>query len=508
VSDRTLLGLTLALAAGYFGFSFASTGFYQHDEVGHYIGMRQFWHDPASALGNWAKPGYKLLYAPFALLGPTAVALLNSLVAAGCAFAAAKTAQRLGVATPLLAFALLAFQPLWVGLAFRNYAELPTALLLILAVWMHHDGRRVLAALALSYAVTIRQELLPVWGLYGAWLLWRRHWTAAAMLPVFPILINLWGWAATGDPLHLLHATTGQGSALADAYPRLGFWHYPRTALVVFGATALASLVTYLVLAGRRRVPWHPFVLVPLGLYTAAHVAFQIQAVPIGPSTGGNLRYLTVMGPLVAVLGAVAAERIGREDWKRVGVALGALVLVTALFLSRRDNGVTLTDDASAMPLLTVLAAAAALLLPRTPRQRLAAVTGAAVLTAFLMVRPFPRTQEDETITRTAQWFKERSFFSREGYLLVSHPLFHYTMGLAPGDYAVPARPATGAEIRKAPPGSIVVWDSHYSYRPNQRTDDLAHTDLLADTLNYRLLAEPFVAPDGSFGALVFEKRR
>ncbi|HYE59476.1 MAG TPA: hypothetical protein VD948_13265, partial [Rhodothermales bacterium] len=107
VSDRTLLGLTFALAAGYFVFSLASTGFYQHDEVGHYIGMRQFWHDPASALGNWAKPGYKVLYAPFALLGPPAVALLNSLVAAGCAFAAAKTAQRLGAKTPLFAFVLL-----------------------------------------------------------------------------------------------------------------------------------------------------------------------------------------------------------------------------------------------------------------------------------------------------------------------------------------------------------------------------------------------------------------
>ena len=54
VPTPVLIGLTVALAVVYFVLSRLSDGFYQHDEVAHFISMRQFWHDPNVALGNWA----------------------------------------------------------------------------------------------------------------------------------------------------------------------------------------------------------------------------------------------------------------------------------------------------------------------------------------------------------------------------------------------------------------------------------------------------------------------
>lgn len=514
VSDRVLLGMTLALAAVYALFSTVSDGYYQHDEIAHFLGMRQFWHDPTSALGNWAKPGYKILYAPFALLGRHAITVLNALVAAGSAYAATKAAQRMGVRQPLVAFALLALQPLWLSLAFRSYAELPTALLLTLAVWAHAATRPGGAALALSYAVTIRQELAPVVLLYAVWLVWTRRWALVPLLAVFPFLVNLWGWAATGDPLHLLHEAVGTGANIADAYPRQGLGHYPSTLLVIFGGVAVAWVVAYAAQIRRRRddedtgPTWHPFVVIPLGLYTAAHVAFQIQTVPMGPATGGNLRYLTVVAPLVSILGAIAADRWRREEGGRMAVAMGILGVVALVFWAHADNGIVLLPERSMAPLVGVLLGAATVLARVPMRTRLGLIAAAAVVLALVVVRPKAQTPEEATAMEAARWLAAADGGLDARPILVSHPVVNLTNDRAAGDYAKGSKAVTGAHIRAAAPGTRIVWDSHYSYRPNLRADDLDYQTLYADSAHFRLVREPFVSADQTFGIFVFDKIR
>jgi hypothetical protein len=504
-----LLGLTGALALVYFALSFVSDGFYQHDEVAHFVGMRQFWHDPSSALGNWAKPGYKAIYAFPALLGPTFVALFNACVAAASVWAATRIGQRLGVRAPLLVFGLAAFQPMWVALAFRNYSELPTALLLTLAVWAHVHDRRLLAALLLSYACTIRQEFFLLAGLYGLWLLGKRAWLPALALALFPLVNHLWGWAATGDPTYLLTDTLGFGSALADAYPRQGFWHYFSTSEVIFGALPLAALVAFGVsLAAKRpdgqRWGWHPFVLVPVGLYFAAHVAFQVQAVSLGPATGGNLRYLTVIGPLVAVLGALGIERAPELPKSLLAAALGLLVLVAAVYLSYEHNNVRLTEVRSAGAFVRMLVAAGLILLPLALRLRTLSIAAAALVFAIATFQPFERTSEDALMEVVAEWAQLNQVDERP--LLVVHPLFHYFNSKAPGDYPQGATPILGPSVDTARVGTYVVWDSHYSYRPEKRPDDVSFQMLLADSARFRLVRNPFLTTDQRFGVLVFEK--
>ncbi len=503
VSTPVLLALTALLAVVYFLLSRLSDGFYQHDEVAHFVTMRQFWHDPNSALGNWAKPGYKVLYALPALLGPTFVAFFNAAVAAACSFAAVRLAEKLDVRTPVLALVLLAFQPLWVGLAFRNYSELPTALLLVLAVWAHYADKHVFASLLLSYAATIRQEFYPFVALYAGFLVYRRAFGAALCLAVFPFLNHVWGWGATGDPLYLFHETVGTSQNIQDAYPRQGFWHYFQTGHAVFGGAALAAFFVYLgqVVLDKRRA--YLFVLVPVGLYFAAHVVFQIQSVRLGPSTGGNLRYLTVIAPLVAVLGAVGAARLRETPRRTALLSLGVLALLTALFLTYRDNGVVLTDERWLVPLLLVVLAAAALVVPATTRARALALGAVALLTAALTFHPYPRTPEDRTMEQVAAWARQSE--ATQYPLLVSHPLFHYFNNRAPGDYAAGAAPVLGPSVDSARVGTYIVWDSHYAYRPNVRPDDVSYETLLADTARFRLVREPFLSSDERFGVFVFE---
>src|SRR5512141_2429278 len=134
LSERQLWLLTAATAAVYAIYSLFSDGFYQHDEIAHYLNMVDFWGDPKAILGNWAKPGFKLLYVLPALGGHVPVLLLNCAISALACYVAYKTAQKLGSAYPLFAFLLLAFQPMWLQLSFRTYSEPISALLLLLPV--------------------------------------------------------------------------------------------------------------------------------------------------------------------------------------------------------------------------------------------------------------------------------------------------------------------------------------------------------------------------------------
>ncbi len=509
LSPIVLLGLTAATALLYFALSFVSDGFYQHDEVGHFVGMRQFWHDPNSALGNWAKPGYKAIYAFPALLGPTFVAFFNACVAAASVWAATRIGQKVGVRSPLLVFVLAAFQPMWMALAFRNYSELPTALLLTLAVLAHVSDRRLVAALLLSYACTIRQEFFVIAGLYGLWLLGKRAWIAAVALALFPVINHVWGWLATGDATYLLSDTLGFGSTLADAYPRQGFWHYFATSEVVFGSFVLASVVAFGVsLTVRRpdgtRWSWHPFIVVPVVLYFAAHVAFQIQSVSLGPATGGNLRYLTVIGPLVAVLGALGFERSRYLPRWALVAGLGVLLILAMAFLSYEHNGVRLTDVRDLSVLVRILFAISVLFTLYPLRTRTLVIAALTIAFAFLTFQPYERTSEDAMMATVAEWMQDNGI--NDEPILASHPLLHYFNGRAPGDYPQGAEPVLGTTVDTARVGTYVIWDSHYSYRPEKRPDDVSYQMLLADTTRFRLAREPFVTTDQRFGVFVFEK--
>ena len=500
-----LLGLTLGLAALYFAYSFLSDGFYQHDEAGHFLSMRTFWHDPNAVLGNWAKPGYKLLYALPALFGVTGVTITNCLVAAFCCYVAYRLAEEIGCASPLFAFVLLAVQPFWLQLSARNYSEPVTALLLLLAILSHHQGRRLVAALLISYATTIRQEFYPLVGLYGLFLLYKKDWIPALALVTFPLLQHLWGWMATGDPLYLLHQVVGFSGEIQDAYPRQGFNHYFVTSLVVFGAFAVTLLIVYLgqVLFYKQRV--HLFILAPLGVYVLEHAVFNLQLFTIGPSTGGNLRYMLIVAPLVAVLGGVAADRLPAMAHRaKLFWLLGPFAVAVFLFMRFSHNNIVLTDEVDPVPVVTTLAALALVLVPLGKKVLFGLLTSGCVVLALLAVRPFPLSSEDLMMQDVVAWAEANRVEERP--VLASHPLFYYYYGLARPDFDEGAASISREALDAAEPGTFIVWDSHYSYRPALRENAVNYTELVEQPERFRLVRDPFITLDQRFGVFVFEK--
>ncbi len=510
LSQNAVLGLTLAAAAVFWLFSQKSPGFYQQDEAAHFVSMMRFWDNPNFVLSNWAKPGYKVLYALPALLGNQFVALVNCLVAAFCGFFAWKTASEKGFRYPLLAFVFLVAQPFWVALAFRNYSEIPSALLLIVGYYFHTQKKWLWAGLFISYIVTIRQEFYPIAAMYGLWHLYRKQWLGVAGMLVFPIAHHTWGWLASGDSLYLFNQILGNQEGLKDLYPRQGFDHYFLTSIVIFGGACVTLFVMWVTTTAIGKRDWEWFVLIPFVGYFLINCLINWQAHPIGPSTGGNLRYMLFVSPLIALMAAQAVERF--EDLafsKQLRTLLVALPLVFLVsnYMNFKHNDIKLTEEKDRKPLIGVFLAYGFLFIPIAGVGKTALFSALGMGLAFANVKPKKIAEEDAACKELAQWFKENESKYQGKQLFVEHSMFYYFTEKTESSFKPYPKYTSDTAVSKAPIGSLILWDSHYSYRPKKRPESLPLEYFTGNPTKFELVYQN-ITPDQTFGVLVFEKKQ
>jgi hypothetical protein len=523
LTTNQLLGATMILAGFYFLYSRSADGFYQQDEAAHFVSMKGFWHNPHSILSNWAKPGYKILYALPSLLGTDFVMFINCLVSAFTCFFAYKIAKLLDSQIATLAFVLTATQPLWINLAFRNYSELITALLLCISLYFHLKNKFVLASFIASYIAFIRQEFYPILGLYFLYLAVHRHFIAAVLLGVFPLIQQVWGMALTGDPLYLFTQIFGTSEQIAGQYPRKGFLHYFKMSITIFGSVSVTLWVAYLWtwlfekignLKNKMKIQdaikdKANFILVVSLLYFLMNCIFNSQTLQLGPATGGNLRYLLIISPLVAILGTLQVEKFKVSHYKtQILILLGVFALLVAIFMTYTHNFVIFNEkERDWIPLLGVLLSVVLLMLPLKPAQDLMGLGTIALVFVLLTVRPIKLSEEDKTCKTLARWYENYELAKGEPPLLfVHHEMFYYFLGKTSYDFKAKPKAIEEKFLKDAPKGSVVIWDSHYSYRPKMRPESLMYEYFTEKPTQYDLINQ-IVADDQSFGVLIFEKK-
>jgi len=508
-STTRLLLLTCLIALSYALYSLVSNGLYQHDEAGHFLNMRAFWYEPSLILGNWPKTGFKLLFAPVALLGPTAVLVANCLVSALCCYFSYRLAEAVGSRLPLLTFLFLALQPFWLQMSFRCYPEALAGLILLVALLSHYRGRFLLAALLVSYLTIIRQELYLLLLLYGIYLLYRRRLVPALALALFPVMYHIWGWAATGDPLFLINQLILHSANIQTSFPRHGFNHYFLMSLTIFGALNITFLVVYFgqVLFYRRRVHW--FILVPMATYFLTHSFFNLTSINIGPATGGSLRYLTLIAPLMAVLATIAAEQLveirGFKAKYKLYYLLAPLLLAVYLFMRYKHNNIGFTGETDYFPVITTLTTIAVVTLASNKKFLIAALIVCNVCFTAMMVRPIKPSSEDLIMKRAATWAKVNDIISSP--VLVDHPMFFYYLGMSRQEFAQGALDVTSEHVNRARSGTKILWDSHYSYRPELKHDQIIFKYFFENPDQFQIMTEPRLFSDEKFWLLVFEKK-
>ena len=523
ISTKLALILTLVAACLYFAFSFVSEGFYQQDEAVHYVSMKRFWFNPNRILSNWEKPGFKLVYALPSLLGVHFVTFFNCLLAAFSGFFAFKLAQKINVKIPALALVFLLTQPFWIGLSFRNYSELLAAFLLIVAVYLNEDKKYAFAALAASYIVFIRQEFYPFLALYFIFLLYKKQWIPALLTGVFPLIHNFWGFAITGDFLYLLNQVLKTSSEIGDQYPRQGFEHYFLMSATVYGGIVITLIVAYFTLKGfQKKIPHITVAILPT-LYFLMYCIFNIQAVHIGPATAGNLRYLIIVAPLFSVMGALAVEeyRNTKEAWKII-YALAPMAILVGVYMTYPDNQIMLLDEDYAermaqagrafqlernfAPLIAVVGTIVLLIIGLSFSQARIAFAAFAVFMALITLKPKPLSEEDSNVKSMARWYENFTQQYGETPILVNHQLFYYYLDETPEGFEMLPKAIDSTTVAELPKNGLILWDSHYSYRPEQNKAMLNYTYFLENPQKFDKIQE-FWAADRTFVGFVFRKK-
>jgi hypothetical protein len=532
--DKKALWLSFAAFLVYVMYSFLSTGFYQHDEIGHYFNMRDFWNNPNAILGNSAKTGYKLIYVVPALLGNKFLVYFNAALAALTCFLTFKVARRLGSKVAWLAFFLVALQPYWIQLSFRNYADTFSGFVIIVALLFHYEKKFILSSIVLSFAGIIRQEFLLLIPLYGVWHALNKRWLCFILLGVFPLINNIWGFMVTGEPLYLLTSSAKTAARYADEWPRQGFDHYFKMGIVIWGAVQYLLLMLFFVLFLVRRAKMfndaeyareNPakndstysalFISIPFIIYFLTHCIFNWESVKIGASTGGNLRYMVAVTPLVALLGCLALDRLRFASKKAAvwGMMVVYLLLVGVFLTYKHNNVVLLTEpgrDGAAperdyLPLLFSIATLACLLFISKQKSLVTACTILSLLFALAAVRPFKLTPEDLTMEKITNSMIAKKYTEREIPVYVNHTLFKYFYDKKKHGVYKKQVYLDSLTLQTAPAGSIIIWESHYGYRP-RLNKNAVNADYFTRRSDQYVLQQNHISTDQRFQALIFEK--
>jgi hypothetical protein len=533
--DKKALWLTLAVFLAYVVYSYFATGFYQHDEIGHYFNMREFWSNPNIILGNSAKTGYKIIYVIPALLGNKFLIYFNAALAAFACFLTYKIAQRIGSKFAWLAFFMLALQPYWIQLSFRNYADTFSGFVLLLALYFHSEKKYIASSLILSYAGIIRQEFLLLIPIYGIWQALNKRWVCFLLLGVFPLLNNIWGFIATGEPLYLITSSSKTAARYADEYPRQGFDHYFKMGITIWGVVQCFLIVLYILLFIAKRAKLfnqadylkeYPqqketansflFISIPVLIYFLLHCLFNWSSLKVGTSTGGNLRYMTSVAPLIALLCVAACDRykfLNKKAFVYVGATI--YIIIVAVFLSYPNNNIRLLSEINPqtgeepkhdyVPLLFTLGSLACLLLISKQKQLTTAFAVISLLFVVFAVRPFKASPEDITMETITNSIIAKGYTDRETPIYSTHILFKYYYDKKKHGIYDKQIYADSLSLQTAPAGSIIIWESHYGYRPKLNKNTVNADYFQRRPQQYTLLQNR-ISTDKRFQALVFEK--
>jgi len=344
-ADWAALALSLGgLAAAMLLIRF-SDGYYQDDDIGHFLFSRAGWGDAKSLWHVWARPGYALPATVvahfFGMLGCRIFSALQTAMTAWLAYRIARRISPRAVWPVAMAPALVWVQPLAMTLACTTLTETTAALYLTLGVWLYLRGNRVRACAVCSLLFVTRYETLGLGLVLGAAVaidaLKQARWklTRAARLrwPWMCAISLLWApaaYAAVAIAIELPAKASPllmfwESYSYKDQYGRGRWMHFVYNWLMAGGVAAAGLAAAGALLAWRRA--WLPAAL------TAGLVVLHTVIYHYGlAASGGYARFLVPVCGLVAALAAVALARSWQSRRRReVALVLASLSGAAAL---------------------------------------------------------------------------------------------------------------------------------------------------------------------------------
>ncbi len=516
----------------YYFYSTISDGFYQDDEIGHFYSMVRFWDNPFSILGNWAKPGYKIIFVLPSLLGYHFVVFCNTIITALTVLMVYLVGKQLKIKNSSIIAILFAFQPFILQFSFRCYAEMLTGLLVLLTLYFYYKKNYILTAIFSTWTFAVRQEFALISIILGVIFiipLYKKlfdktdqeiqdkplkYYLIHNLLPFFilgfsPVLIDVLGYIAHGDPFYLF--TDMKNIGVEMLMPKKGFFHYPSMLIFIVGPVSFGLfLLGYFGFLRKKNVAKEYFANYGM-LFTVFTIYFFVQVllawdyVNIGANPG-SLRYIIPISPIVALIGGVGLEYILKgESKKYIYTILGIAVIITLTFLSyKTDKTIMLSEkEYFKFAIMLILFSLALFTIELKMNQKILLVLITILGIGFTVIDEKPMKLDPERIVvkQVAEWWKEKGYDNR--VTLNNHIYFFFTLGIDQNKNIEKFPVLVKANLQKAPVGSIVIWDSHYNNRPEYHLD--VPMEFFENNPNFKFI-DQFLSSNRRFGILVFEK--
>lgn len=495
----------------YFITSKYSVGFYQDDEIAQYVNMLEFWHDPATILGNAPKPGYKIFMVLPALISYDTVLIVNSLISALTVFLSYHLIKVYKINYAYFGALLLATQPLFFDLSFRSYPEIFTALLVVVFSLLWKKDKYVYAGLVLGYIYTIRQEYALLIIIMAIIFFRRKAYLAILSMAVFPLLYNFLGFLKTGDILYI-YSEMQKVSGYVTASQGVG--HYFKMYIFIIGPVCFTLFfLGYLGFLGysNKFKEYVMSYLIPYLIFTFVFLTHVSTMLNDGPNPG-NWRYLLHISPIAALFATKGLDNLSDAVFKRTGIIItGVIAFVVLIFLSKGTNGFIMTDEAEYSKFLIVAAILAlSLLLSIKSKTKFLnnmslILIGLSIVYLLINFEPKKLSTENVTVKEVASYVDQNYKLDNDRELLTNHALFRFYSGLFK-DNVGKFKPLQSGTLAEAPPGSILVWESHYGYRPEPAWGNDVSLEMLQQDSTYKFINQ-FISPDKRFGAFIFEKQ-
>ncbi|HEY5536927.1 MAG TPA: hypothetical protein VIL99_18580 [Ignavibacteria bacterium] len=493
----------------YFIYSYYSTGFYQDDEVGHFVTMVNFWNDPASIFDNWNKPGWKILMAFPALLGYNFVIFINCLFAGLTIYLSIILANKLGLKNTFLIVFFLGAQYTFVLISFRCYAEIFLSMIMLLICLLFINKKYKTVMLLSGYIFLLRQETILIIIVLIIYFFYKKQYIPILFIAIFPILLQIAGTIAHNNFMWMVKDIGMQSSIDFNKGTERDFFFYFKMYIFIVGPVTFAFLILGFFSLLRKKEQLKSIFFKYDIVYIVFGIYFLTQCLLVWHGTnGGAQRYLVPLAPFASIFALIGFNNFFKKEYKLFNLSLLIILSLFTLAITSKDyDNWMMTGRTEYLKFFIILIITISFFVLNFLRNK--QTQGFYFIIIILLsivylnqkLEPLKLSPNNLANKSAAVWitnseYKDRKFFNNHSTFL-----FYYIIN---GGRVANRTTLKLITLKDAPLGSIFIWDSQYSNRTDFFNTD-TKLEYLKNNSNFKLLKD-FTASDNRFYTAIFEK--
>lgn len=431
--------------------------------------------EPKHFVSLWNRPLFVLLFALPSKISIYAVHALMPLLTGFSAYLGYLGLKKKNIPGAIFFLAFCLFQPYQFILSYQAYTEPLGVILICLSIHAWANEKWLRLAILGGLIPLARLELTPLLLFWAIPLIQNKAWKQLVWVVVPTVIWNIAGWIIMDDPLYLLHQTVLKESK-GNRYGHNEWYVYLHRYLFVIGPVLFVPLLVGIFTSFTKKSYLKWTLLFLLGFFVYTLFSWKLD---LG-NAAGFLRNITTLSPFVAILAGIGIqslidtwknETVSKTTWIAWLVAAIGLFLVYQYFSVDLNNHHTKQEEFAPKNLIWAGVAVLSMLgfaFLRRKREAISAFAMAIFLgltSLFTLINEPPNTSYSAERENLAKFGRlHQGSYLKDRKLFANHVWFYWSQGLNKHD-STRFEVLTKANIEKAPEGTALLWENHYSNR-------------------------------------------